>query len=185
MALAVMLCASSGPCQATPELAAQDIVVKMEPIKKRTRALTSFFVRASKYLIRKGVVRVGDEDFTIYLPREKGNDYSVAPRPKRKGLLNWFTSTHLSVDQNHDGKIETWENYYAEFPLRIGDSMFDVVAFGDEGSSMTLRPSGGPLRGAVIGRVAPDFALTTVTGKVLRRDDFKGKAVAIDVWAPS
>ncbi len=131
----------------------------------------------------QGSLTVDGEDFTIYLPADTSG-YSREPRAARKGLLTAFTSTCLAVDQNHDGVIAAWESYYAEHPLRIGDSMFDIEAIAEDGT-LTLAPSDTPLAGAVIGRQAPDFAWTTTDGQVLRRDDFAGRALLIDAWAPT
>ena len=68
---------------------------------------------------------------------------------------------------------------------RPGGTMFEVVAIEPDGSKITLRPSDLPLAGAVIGRKAPDFAFTTIDGRTLRRDDFAGKGLVIDVWSPT
>ena len=165
-----------------------DVVIKMSECQaKRKFSLyleVGIFVKSSKDLVRKGSVEVAGETFSIYLPQEDG-DYSVAPRPDRKTEMVKYTSTYLAVDQNHDGEIDSNESYLAELPLRVGDSMFDVVAIASDGSSITLRPSNGPLRGGVIGRQAPDFEFTTTDGKKLGRDSFEGRALLIDCWAPS
>ncbi len=138
---------------------------------------------ASKKLSLEGSVTVGEETFRIFLPG--GEDgYSVAPRPELKGILTAFTSTCIAVDQNHDGEIATWESYYAENPLRIGDSMFAVKAISEDGE-LTLVPTDHPLTGPVVGRKAPDFTWTTIEGETLRRDDFLGRAIIVDCWAPS
>jgi len=96
-----------------------------------------------------------------------------------------YNSTYLAVDQNHDGKIDINESYFAEFPLRLGDTMYDILSIADDGSRMVLRPNAGPLSGAVIGRRAPEFMFETIDGKKLRNSDFAGKTLIVDCWAPS
>ena len=162
--------------------ASDRIVVAMTPCKLK-RPVPMFFVSSSKHLVLKGTVAVGNETFSVYLPKEAGG-YSIAARPERKGLLTAFTSTWLSVDQDHDGKISESESYYAEHPLRIGDAMFEIEEIAADGT-LTLIPSDAPLSGAVIGRKAPEFEWKTIDGEVLRRDDFLGRTVIIDCWAPS
>lgn len=159
-----------------------EIIVSMAPCDLQ-RSVTGMFMKTSKHLVLEGDVVVGNETFKIYLPEDK-DGYSLAPRPKRKGILTHFTSTCLAIDQNHDGKLDTWESTYAENPVRIGDAMFTLVSI-DEDGTLTLRPSGGPLYGPVLGRKAPDFEWTTIDGSTITRDDFLGKAVVLDVWAPS
>lgn len=170
---------------ATAALAqAPDIVVRMEPCEKK-RAVQPHFVRSSSTLALHGKVDVDGKTFDLYLPRDKKDAYSIAPRPRREQVLVRLTSTHLSVDQNHDGKIEAWENYFAEFPLRIGDAMFEIRDIAKDGSTITLQRSQAPLTGAVIGGKATDFTFTTTDGKQLDRDSLAGKVIVFDVWAPS
>ena len=183
MTLAVML--------ACPALRAQDekdIVIQMVACeKKREFSLylsAGLFVKSSPDLVRRGTIKVDKETFDIFLPKVT-DGYSVAARPKRKTHMIKYTSTYLAVDQNHDGKLSGWESYLAEFPLRIGDSMYEVRSITDDGSTITLRPSDGPLQGAVIGRKAPEFEFKTVDGKTLNRDSYKGRALLIECWAPS
>jgi len=178
------LLAASALAQAPDAKVGDDLVVTMQPCEKK-RSVETGYVRSSRNLVLHGQVDVDGTKFDIYLPRDKKNAYSIAPRPKRQQLLTRLTSTHLSVDQNHDGKISRWENYFAEFPLRIGDTMFDVRAIAKDGSTITLRRSRAPLTGAVLGAPASDVTFTTVDGKRLRPADLLGKVLVFDVWAPS
>lgn len=168
----------------TPEVrsAGAPITVPMQPCEL-LRPVDRFYMKTSKRLVLEGTVTVGEERFSIYLPKDR-QGYSTAPRPERAGILTAFTSTCLAVDQDHDGVIAPWESTYAENPLRVGDAMFEVLEIANDGT-LTLQPSDAPLSGPVIGRKAPDFAWTTPDGKVLRNDDFAGRALVIDVWAPS
>jgi hypothetical protein len=183
-AVSLAACALTQVVGAQKPASPSDLVVKMSPCKVQ-RSLQMFYVLSSKTLIRQGHVDVDGESFAIYLPREKKNHYSVVPRPKRQTTLASLSSTCLAVDQNHDGKLDNMESYFAEFPLRIGDTMFDVVAIGENGDTITLRRSASKLTGAVIGRLASEFAFETIDGRVLRRADFANKALVIDCWAPS
>lgn len=162
--------------------AEQDTVVTMTACDK-SRRVTPFFVQSSKRLVREGVIRVEGEDFRIYLPHPR-TGYSIGPRTPSQASLAICSSTYLSVDQNHDGKLDFWESYYAELPLRIGDTMFKVTSIAKDGSRISLRRSKVPLRGAVIGRTAPDFAFKTLDGKTVNRETFRGATLIIDSWSP-
>lgn len=161
------------------------IVITMEDCQVK-RDYDTFFVASSKTMVRRGQLEVDGESFDLFLPKAK-YPYAITSRntPNKGSSLVSFTSTYLGVDQNHDGKLEKWESYYAEFPLRIGDSMFDVVEIAQDGSTVTLKPNAGPLKGAVIGRKAPDFEWTDVNGELVSLSDFEGEALLIDCWSPS
>lgn len=166
----------------TPRTQADPIVVAMAPCDA-TRPVQQFYVKSSRALVRKGTVQVGEESFDIYLPKEKA--CSHRPRPEQKGLLVARTSTYLAVDQDHDGKIGPLESYFADSPLRLGDTMFDIVDLAADGSSLTIRRSEGPLTGAVLGRKAAAFEWTTADDHKVTRDSLAGRVVVIDCWAPS
>ncbi len=159
-----------------------DLTIPMVPCKK-TRPVDSYYMSTSEKLVLEGTVTVDGEKFLIYLPEDE-EGYSLVPRPERKAILTAFTSTCLAVDQNHDGRISMWESCFAENPLRIGDSMFVVKSIDDDGT-LTLTPQDLPLSWPVIGRKAPDFSFTTIDGRTVTRDDFQGRALVIDCWAPS
>lgn len=171
-----------------PSQETTDLVIPMSKCAvKRDLSLYldgGIFVKASRDMVLKGSLKVNEESFEIFLPHTK-QGYSASPRPKLKSELIHYTSTYLAVDQNHDGKLESWESYLAELPLRLGDSMFDVVKIAQDGSCITLRPSKAPLQGAVVGRKVADFKFTTIEGKVISRDNLEGRALLIDCWAPS
>jgi hypothetical protein len=182
-ALASSIVAQAGGTQPAAT-SAVDLVVEMSPCKLN-RPVDAFYVRSSKTLALKGTVEVDGTSFDIYLPRDKKGAYSVKPRPERKNMLVAMTSTYLSVDQNHDGRIGALESYYSEFPLRIGDVMFDVVQISADGSKITLRrvkhtSANYRLAGSVLGRKAADFEWRDIAGKLVRRDDFAGKVLIIE-----
>ncbi|MFT7619948.1 MAG: hypothetical protein ACI97A_003605 [Planctomycetota bacterium] len=165
-----------------------DVVIRMSACEaEREFSIyidAGLFIKSPKKLALKGSIKVAGETFDIFLPEDKGG-HSGSSRSKRKNGTVTYTSTYLAIDQNHDGKLESWESYLAELPLRIGDSMFDVVKIEPDGSSITLRPSSKPLQGAVVGRKVPNFEFTTIGGKVVNRDSFLGRALIIECWAPS
>jgi hypothetical protein len=159
------------------------IVVTMAPCEGK-RPVQGFYVKSSRDLAHKGSLQVGGETFDLYLPKEKGG-WSHLPRPERKGMLVTLTSTWLSVDQDHDGKIAIDESYFAELPLRIGDTMFDVVGIAADGSSVTLRRREGPLAGAVRDRKAAAFEWNATDGRKLSNASYENRVLVIDCWAPS
>lgn len=167
---------------ATSVRAQDPIVVQMAPCEQK-RPVRSFYVKSSRDLVRKGSLQVGSETFDLYLPNEKGG-WSAAARPERKGTLVTLTSTWLAVDQDHDGKITLEESYFAELPLRIGDTMFDVVAIATDGNTITLRRREGPLGGAVLGRKAAAFEWTAPDGRKLTNASYENRVLVIDCWAP-
>jgi hypothetical protein len=89
------------------------------------------------------------------------------------------------VDQDHDGKLAVDESYFAELPLRIGDTMFDVVDIASDGATLTLRRRDGPLQGAVRGRKAAAFEWTATDGRKLNNASYENRVLVIDCWAPS
>ena len=182
LALALATLGSPAVAQEDDAVNPATIRVGMSPCKMK-RTYQSLYVRSSRHLVLEGSVDVGGETFKIYLPKDRA-PYSIAPRPRRQALIPTFTSTYLAVDQNHDGKLSSWESYFAEFPLRIGDTMFEVTAIAPDGRWLTLMPHDGPLSGAVVGRQAPDLQLETVDGKAVTISGFKGKTLLIDCWSP-
>lgn len=184
LAVPSLLCLADAAAAApqTPP-APEPIVVAMAPFEGK-RPVRAFYVNASPKLVRKGTVAVDGTAFDLFLPLEKGA-YSHRPRPERKAVLVTLTSTWLSVDQNHDGKIDVDESYFAELPLRIGDAMFDVVDIAADGSTISLRRREGPPTGAVLGRKAAAFEWTATDGRKLTNASYENRVLVIDCWAPS
>jgi hypothetical protein len=126
----------------------------------------------------RGAVIVGGVRRDIYLV--SSSEYTVQNR------ANDFMSNKssvIAVDQLGNGKIPFNEGRHANQPLRIGDRMFRVVAIAHDGSSITLKPASEPLESLVVGLKCPDFAYTTLSGRKVSADSFKGKALLIDVWS--
>jgi len=131
-------------------------------------------------LVKRGVVEVAGEKFTLYLPKAKS--YSVQ-NPGKKDHIYENISTRLAIDQNGDAKLTELDNWFANLPLRLGDRMFDVVEIAADGGRIVLRPSKSPLHGVIVGRTCPPFALKTADGKTVSREGFAGKAFLLDIWS--
>ena len=131
-------------------------------------------------LVWKGGITVDSESFDIYLP--KAPAYSIKNTAKDDGDL-YNTSTLISIDSNHDGRLTADEGWFANLPVRIGDRMFDVIRIAPNGRSIILKSSAKPLSGVIVGRRMPPFAYKTRDGKAITENTFKGKALLIDVWS--
>jgi hypothetical protein len=131
-------------------------------------------------LVKRGSVAVDGETFAIYLPK-------AASYPIRNtggddtGFSN--TSTLLAIDNNLDGKITQDENRYANLPLRIGDRSFRLKSIARDGSSLVLLPLEGPVQGLAVGRSCPPFSYQALDGRMVKNEDYKGRAFLIDVWS--
>jgi len=167
------------PALQNPEASQPDtVVVEMKPCDLRRPK--PMMMLTSNRLVRKGEVRVGDQTYSIYLPRAR--EYRLVG--KRVGAIP-SDATAVSVDQDRDGKISATETFLADCPLRIADSVFDIVSIAKDGSKIELRRRKGPLVGCVSGRIAPAFDFETTSGKRVKRDDFRGRYLVIHFWAPT
>ena len=165
------------------------ISIKMEDCKlTRPGRITSetgilrllFSGPPTEELVKRGTVEVDGHKYTLYLPKAKA--YSIKnSKPSDSGFEN--TSTAISVDQNAGGKLTEQDNWFANLPLRLGDTMFDVTEIAADGSRIVLKPSKAPLRGVLVGRRCPDFSVKTSDGKRVTRDGLAGKAFLLDVWS--
>jgi hypothetical protein len=131
-------------------------------------------------LVKRGVVEIEGNKYTLYLPKAKA--YAVKNSAKRDHDFE-NKSTLLTIDQTGDGKFTEADNWFANLPIRLGDQMFDVVEIAANGSQIGLRRSKAPLSGALIGRACPAFAFKTADGKEISRETLKGKAFLLDIWS--
>jgi len=131
-------------------------------------------------LVWKGSIIVDRESFDIYLPR--AGSYSLKNTANDDGDL-YNTSTLISIDSNHDGRLTDDEGWFANLPIRIGDKMFEATQIAPNGKTVELKPSAKPLSGIVVGRNVPPFAYKTRDGQTVTQDTYKGKAVLLDVWS--
>ncbi|MBI1878835.1 MAG: TlpA family protein disulfide reductase, partial [Chloroflexi bacterium] len=59
--------------------------------------------------------------------------------------------------------------------IAFSRTLFDKLALGSEAGSLEPAP--------IVGHPAPDFALPTLDGEIVRLSDFKGKPVLLNFWA--
>lgn len=131
-------------------------------------------------LVKRGTVQVDGQQYTLYLPQAPS--YSTQnTKPGDSPFEN--TSTRISVDQTGDCRLTEDTGWCANLPLRLGDTMFDVVEIAADGSWIVLQPSQSPLRGVLIGRTCPPFTFTTADGKEISRESLAGKPFLLDIWS--
>jgi hypothetical protein len=187
--LAVLGLALPAECEAPP--ASTDpaaITVAMEDCKtSRLGTVTSHTILRllvagppREELVKRGTVTLDGKNYTLYLPKAKA--YSIKnSKPKDGDFEN--TSTLISVDPNGDGRLTAAEGWFANLPVRLGDSMFDVTEIAADGSRIVLKPSKAPLRGVIVGRSCPPFSFKTADGKEVSRDRLAGKPFLLDIWS--
>lgn len=131
-------------------------------------------------LVKRGTVEVGGHEYVLYLP--KSDSYT---RKNTGADDSDFenTSTLISIDQNGDGKLTDNDGWYANLPLRLGDTMFDVVELAEDGSRIVLKRSNSVLRGVVVGRTCPPFSFETSDGREISLQTMAGKAFIVDIWS--
>jgi hypothetical protein len=186
--LGIALPSMSGTQKATAEQAAAMTVVMQNCKASRPGKLTSdtSIVRAlftgppTEELVKRGTVEVDGQKYTLYLPKAKA--YSLKnTKPSDSDFEN--TSTLLSVDHTGDGRLTGNEGWFANLPLRLGDTMFDVTEIAADGSRIVLKPSKAPLRGVIVGRTCPPFSFQTADGKEVSRKSLAGKPFLLDIWS--
>ncbi len=130
-------------------------------------------------LVHKGELVLEGRTHTFYLPKAKS--YSV----KNTGDTDSHhdnTSTLLSIDANGDGELSDQEGWFANMPIRLDDAMFEITSIADDGGRIELKRSQAPLRGLIVGRKCPPFSFKTTDDRKVRLDDYRGKALLLDVW---
>ncbi len=131
-------------------------------------------------LVLRATMKVEEREVAIYLP--KAPLYSRENRGSDStGMEN--SSTLLSIDDDGDGVLTERESWHANLPLRIGDTMFDVVELAADGRRMVVRRSTEPLSGIVVGRRVPPFELRTASGQTFSDASLAGKPFVLDLWS--
>jgi hypothetical protein len=133
-----------------------------------------------EHLTHGGVLAVDGRADAIYLPDAK--EYSIVNRGTREDEFG-NTSTLLAIDADGDGTIDESESWYADLPVRIGDRVFDVTAIAPDGSSISLKPAAGPLRGVIVGRTLPPFEWKLADGTTISDRSLRGKPLVLDIWS--
>jgi hypothetical protein len=181
-----------GPPVLAPVIATSqpvEMTIAMEDCKaKRPGKLTSgtgllsllFSGPPKDRLVKRGTVSVDGQDYMFYLP--KADSYSTANSGTDDSDFE-NTSTRISVDQNGDGTLTEDESWFANLPVRFGDTMFDLAKIASDGSQIILRPSKSPLRGVVVGRTCPPFSFDTADGEEVSLEKMAGKAFILDIWS--
>jgi hypothetical protein len=131
-------------------------------------------------LVKRGTVSVVGQDYTLYLP--KADSYSTT-NSGTDDSDSENTSTLISIDQNGDGKLTADESWFANLPVRLGNTMFELAKIASDGSQIILSPSKSPLRGVVLGRTCPPFSFNTADGEEVSLEKMAGKAFILDIWS--
>ncbi len=164
------------------------IVLQLEPCElSRTRPQIGnivslvLFGRSTDKLVWKGTIPAGPtEGVSIYLP--KANKYSLT-NTGGDGTIVSNTATYVSVDQNGDGVLDTWEAAGVDRPIRIHDTMYRVTDINTKNKTLTLQQLDVPLTGSLIGFRCPDFEYTALDGSVISSKSILGKTTVLDIWA--
>lgn len=164
----------------TPELG--QVVVKLKPSDVTRpgafRMMDGSWDPPPPEKLSRGELKVGSEHITIYVPTY--GPYSTQSA-EHHSYSN--TSTAISVDSDNNGQADPSEKWYTSLPVRLGDEMYEVKKFDPGGTWLLLEKSPTPLSGCVIGRKCPDFEFTTMEGKKVSLDTYKGKVLLLDVWS--
>jgi hypothetical protein len=130
--------------------------------------------------LKRGDFTVDGETFALYLPQ--GKTCTIKNTGTNDGAFE-NKSTPITVAPKADEKLTAAQNWFSNLPLRVGDRMFTVVDVAADGSRIVLKPSTEPLRGVVLGRKCPGFALETSEGKKVSQDTYRGQAFLLDIWS--
>ncbi|HEY9713742.1 MAG TPA: hypothetical protein V6C72_09740 [Chroococcales cyanobacterium] len=126
----------------------------------------------------RGEISLDGQKTIFYLPANGPHPIACA---EKSHLQN--TSTLISVDANKNGKLESYEGWFANMPVRLGDRMFTVKQIDPGSQWILLAKAEVPLSGFVVGKPCPDFKFTTTRGKKITLADYKGKELLLDVWS--
>ena len=129
----LLLPAALGPARLARAEGPAAVTVRMESCKvsgpvrvtSDTSLLRVLFVGPPREeLVKRGTVEVDGQKYTLYLPKAKS--YAIKnTKPSDSGMAN--TSTVVYVDQKGDGRLTDTDGWFANLPLRLGDTMFDIV----------------------------------------------------------
>ena len=164
----------------------EPLVLPLEPSEKtRIRPQLSLsnalFGRPKENLIWMAKVPTGPgTSANLYLPKSKR---FILKNTGNTDTITESTATYVSIDQDGNGEISSWESCSSGSPIRIHDSMYRIVSINLEQSTITLQKLDAPLRGSLVGRRCPDFEFTTLDGQTVSNKTIQGKVTILDVWA--
>ncbi len=125
-----------------------------------------------------GTVTVDGEKVIVFVPRK--GPYPITSE-KQHSFEN--TSTALSIDCNHNGKIDRNEKWWSSLPIRLGDQMFRVKAIDPGASWIVFEKTSDPLAGVVVGKPMLPLDFKATNGKQISLNNYKGKWLLLDVWS--
>ncbi len=131
-------------------------------------------------LFRKCTVNVEGKQISIFIPKE--DEYSLLNTSDDNTPFG-NTSTYISIDQNGDGKLDKSEAVPTNLPIRILNTMFEIVDLPEDASKLSLRRLNVPLQGVVLNRPCPEFSFQTVDGQTVSNTSILGKVTILDIWA--
>lgn len=153
-------------------------ITRVRPQRSLTNAL---FGRPTENLIWVAKVPTGpDASANLYLPKSKRY---VLKNTGNADTITESTATYVSIDQDGNGVISSWESCSSGSPVRIHDAMYRIVSISLEQSTITLQKLDAPLRGSLVGRRCPDFEFTTLDGQMVSNKTIQGQVTILDVWA--
>jgi len=175
------------PSISPPKAAENETSVALKPTSLQRQGIMHFNFAAdgrpsyempeAEKLVR-GDLKVDQEQTSFYLPQYGPHELTT------KGNHSFEnTSTRITVDSNHDGKLDRSEHWWTSLPVRLGDSMFDVAAIDPGSQWILLKKSSARLAGVVVGKPCPEFSLLTTNGYKATQDTFKGRWLLLDVWS--
>ena len=170
------------PPSAAPSAKAGQLVVKLKPTELTrpgiARITDLHWGTPAPEKLSRGQVDVRHERVSFYVP-------TYGPYTTQSIEQHSYnnTSTTISVDSNNDGQVNSTENWHTSLPVRLGDTMFEFKQFDPGGTWVLIEESKSPLAGCVVGRKCPDFEFTTMDGKKVSLDTYKGKVLLLDVWS--
>jgi hypothetical protein len=175
------------PSIPAPVPSANEVVVSLRPTNLEREGRLQITINANgspKFeepgpeKLMRGDLTVGGERMSFFVPL-----YGPHPLTSKENHHFENTSTLISVDSNHDGKLDRTEEWWSSLPVRLGDQMFDVKAIDPGSKWILLSQSSARLAGVVVGKRCPVFQFLTTDGKIASLADYRGKALLLDVWS--
>lgn len=117
----------------------------------------------------QGEFRLGKNDYAVEI-----TDGDARGRFVREKLVNVF----IGIRAKSEEKATGGGRFFELFPLE--GALYKVNDFAEDGSWIEFAPSG--LEPTSIGKAAPDFEMTDMSGRKFHISDYKGRVVVLDFW---